>query len=109
MGWAKYYEDNLEIIYSRQKLRGQSTENLLEKKVTPTIAVQISIPAEAVKVHTPIKERKDQYIVCKDCGRKILFSVRDQLFYEKKGWNPPKRCKPCREFRKTCYLMRSAV
>lgn len=49
----------------------------------------------------------DQTIECSDCGREFVFTEREQAFYASKvdaktgrPWNPPKRCKPCREARK---------
>ena len=42
-------------------------------------------------------EKKDEVIVCKDCGKEFTFTVRDQEFYEEKGFtNKPARCKECR-------------
>ena len=40
---------------------------------------------------------QDKTIVCKDCGKEFVFTVRDQEFYKEKGFeNEPKRCKECR-------------
>jgi len=45
-------------------------------------------------------EKKDEVIVCKDCGKEFTFTVRDQEFYEEKGFaNKPVRCKDCRNAR----------
>lgn len=42
-------------------------------------------------------ERKDEIIVCKNCQKEFAFTVRDQEFYEEKGFtNKPVRCKDCR-------------
>ena len=39
---------------------------------------------------------------CVDCGQTFLFSADDQEFYARKGFtNEPKRCKICRDKRKT--------
>lgn len=47
------------------------------------------------------KELKDIEIVCKDCGEKFMFTVRDQEFYAEKGFtNQPARCKVCRDKKK---------
>lgn len=47
------------------------------------------------------KELKDIEIVCKDCGEKFMFTVREQEFYKEKGFeNQPVRCKACRDKRK---------
>jgi DNA replicative helicase MCM subunit Mcm2 (Cdc46/Mcm family) len=46
-------------------------------------------------------EKKDKTIVCKDCGKEFVFTVRDQEFYEQMGFNnEPQRCKDCRNARK---------
>lgn len=42
----------------------------------------------------------DTQIECSDCNNPFTFSVRDQEFYESKGYAPPKRCRDCRETRK---------
>ena len=46
-------------------------------------------------------EKQDKIIVCQDCGEEFTFTVREQEFYEEKGFaNEPKRCKNCRGKRK---------
>lgn len=54
-------------------------------------------------------EKKDEVIVCKDCGAEFTFTVRDQEFYEEKGFtNKPMRCKDCRIARKQARDKRSS-
>lgn len=44
---------------------------------------------------------EDKTIVCKDCGKEFVFTVREQEFYKEKGFdNEPKRCKECRVAKK---------
>ncbi|MCM1053501.1 MAG: zinc-ribbon domain-containing protein [Ruminococcus sp.] len=46
-------------------------------------------------------ELKDKKITCKDCGKTFLFTVNDQEFYAKMGFNSdPQRCKDCRAKKK---------
>ncbi|MBU1110807.1 zinc-ribbon domain-containing protein [Patescibacteria group bacterium] len=45
-----------------------------------------------------MKDKEDIWLTCA-CGEKFLFSIRDQDFYESKGYLPPKRCKQCRILR----------
>src|SRR5258706_280530 len=33
---------------------------------------------------------------CVDCGAEFEFTERDAVFYQEKGWEPPRRCKTCR-------------
>lgn len=44
---------------------------------------------------------KDKTIVCIECGKEFIHSVRDQEFYKENNWeNEPKRCRDCRKARK---------
>lgn len=104
MGWAKYMEDNLEIINERLFQRAEGRETYQSAQTTIKMTVCITPLAAAEKEPVQAK-REGKYIICKDCGRAFDFSVRDQLFYEKMGWNPPKRCKACREHCKIKRLM----
>jgi CxxC-x17-CxxC domain-containing protein len=45
---------------------------------------------------------QDKSLTCADCGAKFTFSVRDQEFYQTKGFtNEPKRCPTCRQAKKS--------
>ena len=35
-------------------------------------------------------------LTCVDCGAEVEFLDRDAVFYQEKGWEPPRRCKGCR-------------
>ena len=99
MGWAKYAEDNLELMLDRQYMRE-------EKPSKPTITV---LPATQWKP-TVIKAEKeevfeDKLIYCRACGNSFLFTASAQKVYKEKGWVPPKKCKCCREKRKALHLM----
>ena len=53
-------------------------------------------------------EKQDIKIICKDCGEEFLFTVRDQEFYEEKGFqNQPVRCKACRTKKKAERMNRT--
>lgn len=45
---------------------------------------------------------EDQHIPCQEhgCSEIIVFTPRDQEFYQERGWNPPKRCKAHRAEKK---------
>ena len=36
-------------------------------------------------------EKQDKNIVCKDCGNTFVFTVREQEFFEEKGFSDPVR------------------
>jgi hypothetical protein len=42
----------------------------------------------------------DRELRCADCGGSFTFSAEDQAFFQEKGYEPPKRCKPCRQAKK---------
>ena len=45
---------------------------------------------------------EDKMIVCADCGQEFVHSADDQARYAERGFtNEPKRCRNCRESRKT--------
>ncbi len=47
-------------------------------------------------------EFQDRVLHCVDCRQEFTFTAGEQEFYERKGFKEiPKRCKPCREQRKT--------
>jgi len=44
----------------------------------------------------------DKTLNCADCGQEFVFSKNEQAFYAERGFtNEPKRCKSCRDKRKT--------
>jgi CxxC-x17-CxxC domain-containing protein len=45
-------------------------------------------------------EYEDSTLVCEDCGEEFTFSGEEQQFYYERGYQTPKRCKPCRDKRK---------
>jgi hypothetical protein len=44
---------------------------------------------------------KDQFLECKDCGDEFTFSVGEQAYFAERDFTAPKRCKSCRERRKS--------
>jgi hypothetical protein len=42
----------------------------------------------------------EQHLTCADCGREFAFIAAEQSFFREKGFNPPKRCKECRQAKK---------
>lgn len=107
MGWAKYYEDNMEIMYER-KTAMQSFRQETEIKVVCLPVANIIVEMKAQTTVPQQIKYKDKCIVCKDCGRKFLFTANAQKHYDIKGWDNPKRCKCCRSYRNTRYLMSSS-
>jgi len=51
-----------------------------------------------------MEELKDKWLICKDCKRKFIFSVREQKQFGQKGWADPVRCKVCRRMKKILSL-----
>lgn len=110
MGWAKYYEDNTEIMHER-KTAMQYCIPKTEIRVACTgffssANVIVEIKEEPIVLQKA--EYTDRYIICKDCGRQFLFSARSQKYFHAMDWSDPKRCKCCRSKHNTRYLMRSS-
>lgn len=47
---------------------------------------------------------KDKSLICKDCRRKFIFTVKEQKDYGQKGWVDPVRCRVCRRMKKILRL-----
>ncbi len=43
-----------------------------------------------------MKLREDRTLVCRECGKKFIFTPGEQEFYEAKQYRPPTRCRSCR-------------
>jgi len=43
---------------------------------------------------------QDIKIECIDCGKKFVFTAEEQKWYQKMGFEPPKRCPKCRKRKK---------
>ncbi|MCE3235170.1 MAG: CxxC-x17-CxxC domain protein [Vampirovibrio sp.] len=39
----------------------------------------------------------DKDITCSGCGNNFVFTAEEQEFYHSKGFNEPRKCKPCRD------------
>ena len=47
----------------------------------------------------------DKTLVCKDCKRKFIFTIKDQMDFGQKGWPDPVRCRYCRRQKKILNLV----
>ena len=47
-----------------------------------------------------LRDQPDEWLTCIDCGDGFIFGGRDRDYYAQRGFQPPKRCRPCRELRK---------
>ena len=108
MGWAKYFEDNVEICYERQatmqyQLRSREAEF---NAIYPTMSIRVENSKKSL-IHPKVKY-ENCYITCKDCGRRFMFSAKMQKYFDQMSWERPKRCKCCRNYRNTRYLMCSS-
>ena len=45
-------------------------------------------------------EKVDLVLSCVDCENPFEFTIKDQDYYQEKGFTEPRRCKPCRSKRK---------
>lgn len=104
MGWAKYMEDNLEIMESR--LRYYHNSSYITSYSTP-IAPSGTSDNEFIDEEVFINELiLSRPLYCLDCGRRINFTTEQKKYYEQRGWRPPKRCKKCRDSRSIRCVMR---
>src|ERR1700739_1833875 len=43
----------------------------------------------------------DIQLTCSGCGQDFTFTAADQACFQERGYSPPKRCKPCRQAKKS--------
>ena len=43
----------------------------------------------------------DLQLTCSDCGQEFTFTSEDQAFFQERGYSAPKRCKACRQAKKS--------
>lgn len=107
MSFAKYFEDNMEIIEERFALRQQENDHAPIYRITQEVGSKIylvttkvvEVKPEASKKH----KRKKKKIVCCDCGETFLFTGGEQKYYEERKLSEPKRCPACRQKRKELF------
>jgi hypothetical protein len=46
---------------------------------------------------------QDTQLTCSDCGNAFVFPAGEQRHFESMGFDPPKRCKPCRVAKKQSF------
>ncbi|HEX8180710.1 MAG TPA: zinc-ribbon domain-containing protein [Pyrinomonadaceae bacterium] len=97
--------ERLGITYkiARRRLRNYESMHKLPTSMPPSTR-----PAEATR--TPGKkptataaapaDGTDQQLMCADCRQEFTWSAGEQEYYRQKGFEPPRRCKPCREAKK---------
>lgn len=106
MGWAKYYEDNNELIDERLSL-----SKSLPIDISIVCSPVVTLPRKDgdVKTDQPRTETfSDKTIICITCGRPFVFSAKSQRIFKEKGWKDPKRCKCCREHKNIVCLMHAS-
>lgn len=107
MSFAKYFEDNMEIIEERFALRHQENKHTPVYRVTQDLGSKIYLVTTKVvevKPEAPKKhKRKKKKIVCCDCGETFLFTGGEQKYYEERKLSEPKRCPACRQKRKELF------
>lgn len=87
MGFAKYQEDNLELMYDRQYMRETSQCRPAPHLVSPTYSVMNKTEPDVFF---------DKLLQCRACGKRFLYSASAQKVYKDLGREPPRRCKCCR-------------
>lgn len=96
MGWAKYAEDNYEIHLERIYYQ---SEKVQEPRFQITTVIPSVVPAkvEITVQSSKAPENKKRTIECCDCGKRFLFTTGEQKFFASHQYQPPKRCKACRQ------------
>ena len=52
-----------------------------------------------------VSDFEDKFITCIDCGDEFLFTASEQAYFTSKELSQPKRCKACRDYRRTRIIV----
>ena len=116
MGFAKYFEDNVELVVERFESRHsvkQSDNTFRSVPIAPPATwtrdtVYDAMIQECIRAldWAGTKTYKDKVLLCRDCGKPFVFSAGWQKKIEAKGWNEPKRCRSCKCINDLIHAMR---
>jgi hypothetical protein len=56
-----------------------------------------------------VSDYEDKFITCIDCSDEFLWTASEQAYFTSKELSPPKRCKPCRDYRRTRIIVDNTV
>ncbi len=107
MSFAKYFEDNMEIIEDRQRMREEDsiyhTGIVLTVNTTvPYLNLTTKVTVE--KIVPPKKQkRKTKVISCVTCAKTFKFTGGEQKFYEEHKFCDPTHCPECRAIKKQIF------
>ncbi|MBD0382636.1 zinc-ribbon domain containing protein [Paenibacillus sedimenti] len=54
-------------------------------------------PQENISFDLFLQPREAERLKCWDCGKRFKWAVEEQDLFRMRGWEPPKRCTPCRD------------
>ena len=106
MSFAKYFEDNMEIIEERFTHRKQENIAAPYYRVTQEVSKIYLATAKVIEVKPEVpkkRKKKKKKIECLDCGEVFLFTGGEQKYYEEHKLSEPKRCPACRQKRKELF------
>ena len=104
MSFAKYYEDNIDIIEERILLNSKSEYELpdyspLKERIVQKTYIVTSTVIEKKKQRPQTQKYRTRVIKCCNCGNSFNFTGGEQHYYEEKKLFEPKHCPACRKKR----------
>ncbi len=92
MGIAKYYEDNLEIMEDRARMKNTEYGLMVRTSVSITVSAPISKPiVKTPVVNNPVLLER----VCKCCGKTFPIKQKTAVWFFSRGLHLPKHCRKC--------------
>ena len=85
----------MKLIKNAYIIPGESFQGivvLVQKKTRPR-----SPKLPKSKTMRPVSKMEDKQLTCATCGSDFTFTGAEQEFYLNKGFQEPKKCKPCRD------------
>ena len=77
---AQFLSPALQVLWNRK-----------EESVLLSWRKELSLKAPRVKTYETVR------LKCRECGDRFIFEAAEQKYFEKRGWEDPRRCPSCRE------------
>jgi Probable zinc-ribbon domain len=92
--------ERLGVTYkiARRRMRNYEAMHGLKTMMPP--ATQPKEKQRATTAPAAAADGEDQVLRCNDCGQDFTWSAGEQAYYRERGFDQPRRCKPCRQAKK---------
>jgi hypothetical protein len=92
--------DKLGVSYKIARRRMRNYEAMHGLPTTMPPARPGAARAQGTRAAAAASDGEDQTLRCVDCRNEFVWSASEQQYYRERGFEAPRRCKPCRQAKK---------